>query len=160
MGEGELPMGNASLLALKFYALYISALMMIFFPNFSFSNDKAQIKHLRCVFDKGVSASNMNSKKIIISSNEEPMVLIFDGISLGKGKARLVGNQGAEDVQVASTLKGLTFTEKTKSGNITITTVNIDSGKSDGLAAVHSRHLFIDGAAMHSQYYGECKNLY
>ena len=85
--------------------------------------------------------------------------LIFDSIDLKKRTARIIGNQGADDVMVILTLTGITFIEQTGSGNLNYTTVFFScvEGTEDYIA-VHSRHLDLGVTKpFPSQLHGICK---
>ncbi len=129
--------------------------VIFLFPGWSSAGtfeEYMTIKHLRCSLDKGIQA--ISGKEI--SSITDSLNLIFDSIDVNYNKARMIGNIGAFDVRVTATPKGLTFEEVTPSGNITSTTVLIEELFINKFPVVHSRHLFIDGKAMHSQRYGTC----
>ena len=66
--------------------------------------------------------------------------------------AFLVGNNGVADVVPVANHYGITFIERTSSGNIMTTTINTTDGES-----VHSRNSIIAGGLVPTQYYGNCE---
>jgi hypothetical protein len=93
---------------------------------------------------------------------EEDFVLHFDSVDPQRGKARLIGNEGATDVVVIPSASGLNFLEETPSGNINLTTIFQSAEKnSTDFIAVTSRHLLFPGLAglypFPSQHHGTCK---
>ena len=86
-------------------------------------------------------------------------VILFDAIDTKKGRARLIGNVGAEDVIVWLTAIGLTFVEATPSSNINVTTVFANKVGRDYIY-VQSRHVvLLSSGPLPSQYHGTCKRL-
>lgn len=67
-------------------------------------------------------------------------------------EAFFVGNNGVANVVPVANNYGITFIEKTDSGNIMTTTINTTDGES-----VHSRNSIISGGLVPTQYYGTCK---
>ena len=67
-------------------------------------------------------------------------------------EAFIVGNNGLADVVPIANSYGITFVEKTNSGNIMTTTINTTDGES-----VHSRNSIIAGGLVPTQYYGNCE---
>ncbi len=91
------------------------------------------------------------------SSKEKDRDFVFDSIDLKKGKARMIGNQGATDVSVFATAEGISFIEKSDVGNVFFTTVFYDCVKdTQDYIVVHSRHLggFVADKPMPSQWHG------
>jgi hypothetical protein len=89
---------------------------------------------------------------------DESFVLHFDGIEIAKQKARLIGNQGAEDVMVMLTPSSLTFVEMTPSGNPNFTTVFPAYKKgTKEFIAVTSRHLLLIDHPFPSHHHGSCQ---
>ncbi len=116
---------------------------------------------LRCNFDNGASAVWSNAKaKVELTSFGKDGQLTFDSINLKEGKARLIGNAGATDVHTLPTETGITFLERTGSGNLNITTVFFSTASNDkqSYLAVTSRHSSFRNP-MPSQYYGSCNVL-
>jgi hypothetical protein len=88
--------------------------------------------------------------------------LHFDGIEIVKQKARLIGNQGVNNVAVTLTPSSLTFVEITPSGNPNFTTVFPAYKKgTKEFIAVTSRHLMFPGLPgdypFPSQHHGSCQ---
>ena len=84
--------------------------------------------------------------------------LIFDSIDLKNKTARIIGNEGADNVTVLLTLSGITFIEITGADNITITTVFPFYIKgTNQFAGVHSRYMNLMFEPLPSQFHGTCK---
>jgi len=117
----------------------------------------ASAKSLRCDIGAG-GAVRWQSGKPQVKSDRLDVVLHFDAIDHKKRSARLIANAGASDVVVLMTESGLTFVERTQSGNLTFTTVFAEyAPNSRDFIAVHSRHVTGAGLPMPSQYHGACK---
>lgn len=119
-------------------------------------------RSLKCTFGTVMQGDwkggTLSTNKNINQSFE----LHFDGVEIAKQKARLIGNQGANDVAVTLTPSNLTFFEMTPSGNLNITTVfpTYKKGTKEFIA-VTSRHLMLPGLAddfpFPSQHHGSCQ---
>ena len=88
------------------------------------------------------------------------MAFTIAAIDLAKGNAQLVGNLGASPLIVIRGSDGISFIERTPSGNMNVTTVYTTKIKAGGFAAVHSRHVGSPGDPMISQYLGSCEGLW
>ena len=114
---------------------------------------------LRCKFDHGSTASWDKGRLVLkLVRWGEGGAFVFDSINIKTGKARLVGNNAAGDVNVLVTPGLLTFIESTPSGNINITSVFERSPTfvDDEFVAVTSRHVDIMRPTP-SQYHGTCR---
>ena len=119
----------------------------------------ATAKTLRCTIGPGASTDWASGRPVVQTSTwGKNNVIHFDAINTKKGRARLIGNAGAEDVIVWLTAIGLTFVEATPSGNINITTVFANTTGTDYMY-VHSRHVVLLSEPLPSQYHGTCKRL-
>jgi hypothetical protein len=117
---------------------------------------------LRCSFSLVMQADWESGKLKNSVDKEEDIVLHFDSINPKRGKARLIGNEGATDVVVIPSASGLNFLEETPSGNINFTAIFQSAEKnSTDFIAVTSRHLLFPGLAglypFPSQHHGTCK---
>jgi hypothetical protein len=87
---------------------------------------------------------------------------LYSSLDPQRGKARLIGNEGADDVDVIPSAAGLNLFEETPFGNFNFTTIfgSFEKDSTDFIA-VTSRHLlFPDLAGFHpfpSQHHGTCK---
>jgi len=116
-----------------------------------------KIKCLKCKFKEGVTA-NWQPMGVEKKSGQWQGDTVFDSIDLKKGKARIIGNQGASDVIVTTTPSGITFIETTGFGNMVFTTVfPLCKPGTNEFYAVMSRHMNLTEEALPSQYYGTCK---
>ena len=112
---------------------------------------------LRCQFPVGHVVEFTDGGAQFSKSDKLPD-LVFDGIDRSRGTARLLGNAGAETVQVIEGDYVINFVEVTPVGNLSITTVykqNVGS-TDNSLQAVHSRHITVSGKGKPSQYTGVC----
>ena len=114
-------------------------------------------KSLKCVYGPGAVASWKNSKVKVDKDDFNGASIVYDSIDLATGNARMIGGIGAADVLVFATGSGLTFIERTGSGNINITTVfaRYVDGTTD-FVVVTSRHVLIQDTPLPSQYHGTC----
>lgn len=118
-------------------------------------------RSLRCDIQRGTQASwDGGNLKLEPATYGEGGRVTFDSIDIRSGKARLIGNAGAGDIQVVPTAVGLTFVEQTAFGNLNFTTVfgTYDSPSSRRLITVTSRHQDLHGP-FPSQYHGTCSIL-
>ena len=130
-------------------------------PSFAVDEafDKLLIaKSLKCELGPGVS-TEWDEGKIKTESGKFGSSLHFDSIDLEKGTARIIGNQGAEDILSILTLAGISFVETTGLGNMILTTVFFEytDKNSKQYKMVQSRHVSLMSNAFPSQYYGNCK---
>ena len=110
----------------------------------------AVTKSLRCDFSEGSARAWGEPTRTTFDA----LTLIYDSIHAGVGRARLVGNAGAQDVSVVAALRRLTFIEFNGGGNVNITTVYESAGE---MKAVHSRHSGTPENPTLAQLYGYCK---
>lgn len=116
-----------------------------------------EVKSLKCSFKVGQVASSKNGT-YTLKKDSGFDELIFDSINANQGTAKMIGNQGAEDVSVLFTSSGITFVEETSLGNLTFTTVFHQKPIGfNEFAVIHSRHIDMLGVIIPSQYYGTCK---
>jgi len=98
---------------------------------------------------------------------KDKMDLVFAGIDLKLGKAQMIGNSGASEVPVISSLNQMIFPELTPSGNMNVTSVFFYTAKPSAEGGgikildkrafvVHSRHVLIFNEAVVSQWVGYC----
>lgn len=136
-------------------------LTVIFFLVAAVSADADELqllkaKSLKCSFKIGQVAS-LKNEKYTLKKDSSFDELRFDSINSNQGTARMIGNQGAEDVLVLSTSAGITFVEETLLGNLSFTTVFHQKPVGfNELVVIHSRHIDMLGVIIPSQYYGTC----
>lgn len=138
-------------------------------PNNSSFAKLIKAKSIRITLKNGATADwseATKEPKIKIGKWSSPKGMdydiFFDSIDLKAGKARMIGNQGATDVSVFTTLGGISFIETSGSGNVFFTTVFSDCIKgTQDYIVVHSRHLggFVIDKPMPSQWHGTGKIL-
>jgi hypothetical protein len=122
------------------------------------TNVLSQTKSFRCNFTDGL-ITNWDSGKPSSKRNGNFPELVFDQLDMNKGTGRLIGNAGAENVQVFNGDGSIHVIERTKSGNMNITTIFTPLQNNPNVyPVVHSRHLNISGPLV-SQFVGICKNL-
>jgi hypothetical protein len=126
-----------------------------------------EVTSLRCFSGTGYSVSWDDGKPEFklgrFPSEGEHMQ--FDAIDVKNGRARLIGNAGAADVEVLETKKGLHFFERTGTGNLNVTTVFSLAPEQlppRSFVFVASRHVDLGmpelGPSIYaSQYHGICK---
>ena len=116
-------------------------------------------KTLRCAFSIRSSADSRRGD-LKPSIEASSMVFVFDSIDLQESSARAVGNQGSSNEIALRTPSGITFIEKTNTGNHVFTTVFSGSGNTSlAFHAVTSRHMEMMGVVVISQWYGACEIL-
>jgi hypothetical protein len=118
-----------------------------------------QTQSFRCNFSDGFF-TEFKSNKQSSSRDKKFDDITFDQIDLKKGSGRMIGNAGAENVQVLSGDNSIHIFERTMTGNMNITTI-FNTGKSNltNYPVVHSRHVNIMDGPLPSQYVGFCKKL-
>ena len=116
-------------------------------------------KALRCTLPTGATTDWDSGQPSTKLNRPDPkFVLHFENIDRVSGKARVVSNVGASDVNVWYTAGGVHFVEQTGAGNLMITSV-FPFSTADGLIAVHSRHMATFTGPFPSQTHGTCKVL-
>jgi hypothetical protein len=113
-------------------------------------------RSMKCLFHDG-SLGDFQKGKLEVKKLREEMTIDFDAIDLKAGTARSLGENGASNETVLATPTGLTFIEKTGSGNVVVTTVFATKRTSQDFIAVMSRHMSMLGTVVPSQYYGTCR---
>lgn len=115
-------------------------------------------RSLRCTFPKG-SYGAWKDGKVEVKPAEFESPMVFDSIDYQTGKARLIANQGAGDIQAVSSPGAVFFVETTMSGGLNVTFVFSDTPVSRReFLAVTTRHLIVPGQPpLPSQYHGTCK---
>lgn len=115
-------------------------------------------KSLRCTFPKG-SYGAWKDGKVEVKPAEFGDPMVFDSIDYRAGKARLIANQGAGDIQAVSSPGAVFFLETTLSGGLNVTFVFSDRPISKReFLAVTTRHLIVPGQPpLPSQYHGTCQ---
>jgi hypothetical protein len=112
-------------------------------------------RSLKCEFQPGALAE-WKSDRPVLKTTYEKFALHFDAIDIKKGTARLIGNQGAGDVTLWTTIAGLHFVEQTGFGSIMVTTV-FSTMVPGGFVAVTSRHIdMMMTPPLPSQTHGTC----
>lgn len=118
-----------------------------------------QVKSLRCELSPGILTS-WDSGRPKSHPDKYSGPITFDAIDTKTGTARLVATDGAADLTVVLSGLGLTFTEETAFGNLSITTVFADRVKgTDKFIVVQSRHMLTLSGPFMSQFNGTCKAL-
>lgn len=89
------------------------------------------------------------------------MEIVFDQIDKKNGTARMIGNNGAENVIAIDGRDSVHLVEITASGNMNITTIfQQRDARRNSFAGVHSRHVtLMSGGPLPSQYVGLCSKL-
>jgi hypothetical protein len=91
-----------------------------------------------------------------METGQEELVLHFDSIDQKTGTARMIGNEGADDVSVLGRSANITIVERTGFGSFTFTTIYPDFQNGE-FVAVHSRHIDLPNGPRSSQHHGTCK---
>lgn len=136
--------------------------------NYAIANDDPFLvllnaKSIKCYWDKGATANWIKGTPEIKIEQWNPLkedsYVIFDSIDIKTGTARAIA-QGAGDVMVLTTAKGITFIEQTPSGNLSIVTVFATyENNSNKFIAVMSRHMDMPQTPFPQQYYGTAEIL-
>lgn len=143
--------------------IFIGALLLLS-PTLSFAADDAfsallSAKSLKCTLGPG-AVGIWGTKSVNIDKDKWNTPIHFDSIDVKAGKARIIGNVGADDISVIVTSAGITFVEQTGSGNLVFTTVFGSYLKgTNEFFVVSSRHMLIMDKPLPSQYHGTCKEL-
>jgi hypothetical protein len=110
----------------------------------------AVTRAVRCDFSEGSSRAWGEPTRTTFDA----LTLIYDSIDVGAGRARLVGNAGAQDVSVVPAPRRMTFIEFSGGGNVNVTTVFESASE---MKAVHSRHTGTPENPTLAQLYGYCR---
>jgi len=141
---------------MKNIIIAIFILTFVLYPQNVLSEKLFSAKSLKCNFDYGYGATwekdHFNSKRA------KKYSFIIDSINYITLTARIVGNNGTELLSMKAEPKGLTFIERTLTGNYAFTTIFLNVLKTDDFfPAVTSRHMAIAFWPIPSQYYGTCE---
>jgi len=133
-------------------------LTLVFLTVFPAVAERWPPKAFKCLFTSGMSAEDNGSG--LSPDSVGPMAFTLASINVKAKTAQMVGNIGAETVTVISGGKGLHFLDITGTGNLVVTTVFSATDSSGKFLAVHSRHIYLAGGPIVSQYYGNCEGLW
>ena len=124
------------------------------------SHSVAQTLSVRCKFSDGQATDFDKGVPRTIKTNDMSE-LVFDQIDTKKGTARLIGNLGAETIQVFRGMESIHLIEATDTGNMNITTIYVSakSKSQSTFPVVHSRHINTHSGPLPSQYVGICSKL-
>lgn len=153
-GEGENCGGAARVLMNVFR---IALLAVTIGPTTAVLAEPPQnAKALVCRTGPGVSTQWKNEIPDVSSSRND-VTFTFSELDLTAGTARLSGPGGSSIVRMIVTVAGVTFIELVPNGGVMFTTVfaATDRGARRFLAA-DTRHNFILGSPLVSQFYGVC----
>ena len=116
-------------------------------------------RNLKCHFGSGSLGKWSDSKVSVEQDNKSNIPLQFDSIDVKAGKARMIDEQGTDDVSVLVSLSGVTFVERTGLGNFVFAIVfRTRVPETDEFYAVMSRHVqLLSKHPIPSQYHGKCK---
>lgn len=98
---------------------------------------------IKCSFDKYADDAGMHRTEFKID------------FLVNNDKAYLIGNNGSTEVFKLGSDERFDFLERTGTGNWSFTSISKSTGEDDWLA-VHSRHMWLLGEFIPSQYYGDC----
>ena len=111
----------------------------------------------RCRFGKGTQTSWYEDEPNIYAQEYgTDNVITYYALDRKKGRARILGNQGAGDVILAARPTGLNLIENTDSGNMIFTTIFALPNDAGEFKAVMSRHLLFPKGPYFSQFTGVC----
>ena len=122
------------------------------------SEDLFKAQTLSCSFPKFASADWDNSTLSTRLKEGQDFKIIFDRIDLAAGTARILGTAADAAVSVLRGSFSISIVEVTPAGTPNVTTIFTHLDGDLRFAAVHSRHLEIDGP-LPSQNYGSCEAL-
>jgi len=120
-------------------------------------------RSFKCTFPWKASIG-WDSQEPTIESKKQDFGFFIDGVDLKAAKARIIGNNGSDDLTPIPGDNVLTFIEITPNGNVNTTTIFVWRDKRNGFKAVHSRHISIGmktdavsgGGPVVTQNYGYC----
>ncbi len=114
----------------------------------------------RCRFGKGAQTSWYEDEPEIYADEfGKDNVVTYYALDRKKGRARILGNEGAGDVLLATRPTGLNLIEYTDSGNMIFTTIFAFPNAAGEFKAVMSRHLLFPQGPFFSQYTGVCTSV-
>ncbi len=155
-----MPTSCVSLSCVKLASLLV---LLFALANQSLADERLTLLHsattMRCTFSVGSSADSRDGY-LKPSIQDSKMSFVLDSIDLRGAKARAIGSQGASNEIALETASGITFIEKTDTGNQVFTTVFAGASKIPSVFhAVTSRHMEMMGVVVVSQWYGVCEIL-
>ncbi len=111
---------------------------------------------LDCVFKAQNTIVIEDGKLRTDNSPEKPMSFTITGLNEKDSRAMMVGNAGSTPLHFSSNGTRWVFVELTQAGNAMITSMAVLSASGE-TNAVHSRHAWILGVGLISQWAGTCK---
>ena len=111
---------------------------------------------LDCVFKAQNTVVIENGELRTDNSPEKPMSFTITGLNPKDGRAIMVGNAGSTPLIFRGNDTRWVFIELTEVGNPMVTSMSAPSASGETYA-VHSRHAWILGAGLISQWAGTCK---
>ncbi|WP_439643872.1 hypothetical protein [Gemmatimonas sp.] len=118
----------------------------------------SSIKSFRCHFTVSVTGG-LDAVPPKPKVARETLELIFDSIDHKRRTARLISNQGAEDISAHLADDAIFLLESTLSGHLQVTAIYEPRGQDGLYKAVHSRHTSMMDHPLPSQFYGSCRPL-
>lgn len=117
------------------------------------------VRTLKCLFNAGIVGAWDGPRVKRELTTTVDMAYHFHDIDRAAGKASMVGSEGTRSVEVVDSAAGLTFVDRTLSGNLSFTTVFAQQLPGGNFSAVHSRHVLLMSEPLPSQYYGICRQI-
>lgn len=112
-------------------------------------------RSLKCTFPL-YSSTEWQRDRPTVKTDDQDFGFQIDGIDYSQRTARMIGNAGADDLEVAPGTDTVSFVERVPAGAVNLTTVYAWRDSQGGFKAVHSRHTAIGGPTP-SQQYGRCE---
>ncbi|HUL72149.1 MAG TPA: hypothetical protein VLT86_03560 [Vicinamibacterales bacterium] len=126
-------------------------------PQAAPKNPLFTARQLSCSFGVYATAIWKETTPEVVSRTQDFSFKI-DSIDAKKGQARIVSGNASAIVSMIVTQTGINLVEKTRIGNLNVTTIFVAGGHDDVFIAVHSRHLGdLTAAPSVSQNYGTCQ---
>ncbi len=99
------------------------------------------------------------AKGVMTKGNSEKKSISFtiSGLDEKNGRAIMVGDAGSTPLQFFSDTMRWVFVEITQTGNVMVTSMTAPSASGETIA-VHSRHAWILGSGLISQWVGTCES--
>jgi hypothetical protein len=126
--------------------------------GFYFSEAAAEDRPLQyltldCLF-RGQSNTTLEQGKLVRTIPKDMLAITLTSFDYAKGTAIMIGNSGSDEASFIPSYKKATLIQFSATGNAVVTSF---SEPKDGRAiAFHSRHIWMIGEPIVSEYQGDC----
>jgi hypothetical protein len=112
-----------------------------------------QFVTLDCLF-RGISNATLEQGKLVWTVPKDTIAITLSSFDYDKGTAIMIGNSGSDEASFVPSYKKMTLIQFSATGNAVVTSVS--EPKAGKAIAFHSRHIWMIGEPIISEYQGDC----